>query len=157
MEGRLAVTIRDARRFFEKLGKLKPDAREKEMAGYRQKAQEELAAFLEKTLQGKQAERLRQIELQQEGLFALGRPEVGKQLKLSDEQRERFAEVVAELQTKVQATIESAQKGKSDPQEVRPKVMKLRKQYEAKVEAILDDGQKKRWKAMLGKPLELDD
>ena len=38
-----------------------------------------------------------------------------------------------------------------------PKVMKLHKQYEGKVEGILSDAQKKHWKEMLGEPFDPGD
>jgi hypothetical protein len=45
----------------------------------------------------------------------------------------------------------------AEPREIRPKVMKLRQEHEGKIEAILDDAQKKQWKELLGKPLDLGD
>src|SRR5262249_33495337 len=116
--------------------------------------QEKLAAFLKKTLQAKQLERLRQLEFQHEGPFALGRPDVAKELKVTDEQRKKFMAVVMALQKQVEAAVKEAG-GK--PEEVGPKVMKLRKAHESKVEAILTEAQKKKWKEMLGKPFALDD
>ena len=44
-----------------------------------------------------------------------------------------------------------------NPEEIRPKVMKIRKDYEGKVGAILGDAQKKQWQEMLGKPFDLGD
>ena len=35
--------------------------------------------------------------------------------------------------------------------------MKIRKEHEARIEALLTDAQKKQWKEMLGKPLNLDE
>ena len=35
--------------------------------------------------------------------------------------------------------------------------MKIRKEHEGKIEALLTDAQKKQWKEMLGKPLDLDE
>jgi hypothetical protein len=35
--------------------------------------------------------------------------------------------------------------------------MKIRKEQEGKIEALLSDAQKKQWKEMLGKPLNLGD
>ena len=44
-----------------------------------------------------------------------------------------------------------------DHKEIWSKIMKVRKDYEGKLEALLTDAQKKQWKEMLGKPLNLDD
>jgi hypothetical protein len=97
------------------------------------------------------------VELQQEGAFALlHREEIGKDLKVTDEQRKQFMAVVQDMQKKVQPLIKEAQEGgKAD--EIRPKVMKIRKEHEGKLEAILSTEQKKQWKEMLGKALDLDD
>src|SRR5258707_5540095 len=46
---------------------------------------------------------------------------------------------------------------RSKPEEIRPKMMKIRKEQEGKIEALLSDAQKKQWKEMLGKPLDLGD
>ena len=36
-------------------------------------------------------------------------------------------------------------------------MMKMRKEHGGKIEAMLTDAQKKQWKEMLGKPLNLDE
>ena len=41
-----------------------------------------------------------------------------------------------------------------DPQEIGPKIMKIRLEHEGKIEAILSDAQKKQWKKMLGKSFD---
>jgi hypothetical protein len=61
-----------------------------------------------------------------------------------------------ELQKKIGPLIKEAQTG-GNPEEIRPKVMKIRKEYEGKLEALLTDAQKKQWKEMIGKPLNLDE
>jgi hypothetical protein len=38
-----------------------------------------------------------------------------------------------------------------------PKIRKIRKEQEDRLEALLSDAQKKHWKEMLGKPLDLGD
>ena len=50
--------------------------------------------------------------------------------------------------------MKEAQSG-GNPQEIRPKVIKIRKEHEGKIEAILSDAQKKQWKDMLGKPFDI--
>ncbi len=64
--------------------------------------------------------------------------------------------VVQDMQKKIAPLIKEAESG-GDPQEIRPKIMKIRKEHEGKLEALLTDAQKKQWKEMLGKPLDLDD
>ena len=150
---KLQERVQDAMAFFQKLEGVGPEEREKELGEYRRKARENLAAFLRETLKDDQPKRLRQLELQQEGAFALG-GESGKELKVTDDQRRRFMAVVREMQKKIEPMIKEAQSG-GDPKEIRPKVMKIRKEHEAEIEAILTDAQRKQWKEMLGKPLDL--
>jgi hypothetical protein len=154
---RLQNTVHDAMPFFEKLADKEPEEREKEVHSYRQKVQENLAAFLEGALKDEQLKRLRQLELQQEGPFALvARPDLGKELKITDEQRKQFMAVVQDLQKKIEPLIKEAQSG-GNPQEIRPKIMKIRREHEGRIEGILSDAQKKQWKEIRGKPLDLGD
>jgi hypothetical protein len=150
---RLAQTLPDAMRFFGKLGEMKPEEREKELDSYRRKAQEKLSAFLKKTLKAKQLERLGQIELQHQGPFALARPDVARELKLTDEQRKRFEKVIRAMEKQILPLIKKAQSG-GRPEEIYPKIMMIRKDHETKIEAILSRAQKRKWKEMLGKPFE---
>jgi hypothetical protein len=148
--------VQQTMKVFEKLQDLQAEKREKEMQSHRQKSHESLAAFLKETLKAEQLKRLQQLELRQEGAFALGRPEIGKALKLTDEQRKQFMGVVQEMQKTIEPLIKEAQSG-GHPQEIGPKVMKIRKDHEGKIEAILSDSQKKQWKEMLGNPFDLGD
>ncbi|MCW3051138.1 MAG: hypothetical protein JWN14_308, partial [Chthonomonadales bacterium] len=43
----------------------------------------------------------------------------------------------------------------ANPQEIRSKVIKLREKHEEKMETFLSDVQRKQWKEMLGKPLDV--
>jgi Spy/CpxP family protein refolding chaperone len=94
--------------------------------------------------------------LQREGLLALGQAEIMKELDLTNEQRLQYFEVMQSLQKKLEPLVKEAQKG-SKPEEVRPKMMKIRKDHEERIEALLNEAQKRRWKEMLGKPLNLGD
>ena len=158
VEEHLKERISDAMKFFQKIEGLKKEEREKELKAYRPKAQEKLAVFLKETLKDDQRKRLRQLELQQEGAFTLMNAEgkIGKELKITDEQRKQFMAVVQDLQKKIAPLIKEAQSG-GDPKDIRPKIMKVRKDYEGKLVALLTDAQKKQWKEMLGKPLDLDE
>ena len=148
----------DLMQFFQKIDGLNREDREKELKAYRPKVQEKLAAVLKETIKEDQRKRLGQLELQREGAFALwhGDVEIGKTLKITDEQRKQFMAVVQDMQKKVQPLIKEAESG-GKPEEIRPKMMKIRKEHEDKIEALLTDGQKKQWKEMLGKPLDLGD
>lgn len=156
LQKRLQDTIQDAMQFFQKLGDKDPEEREKGLQAYREKAHENLTAFLDGLLQEEQLKRLRQVVLQREGMFALGHPEVVKELELTDQQRQQFFEVLQEMQKTMEPLIKEAQDN-GKPEELGPKLLKIRKEHESKIEAILTPAQKKQWKEILGKPLDLGD
>ena len=132
------------------------EEREQKLDEHRKKAREKLAKILKEALKPEQHKRLRQIELQQERAFALGQPELVKELKITDQQRQQFVAITQELQKKVQPLIKEAQAG-GQPEEIRPKIFKIRDEYAKKLEAVLTDLQQKKWKDMLGKPFDLGD
>lgn len=156
LDKHLQDTVQETMQFMPKLGDKKPEKREKELQAYREKAQEKLTAVLTETLKEDQHKRLRQVMLQQEGLFALGNPYVMRELELTAKQRQQFTEVVQAFHKAIEPLMKEAQKD-GKPEEIRPKAMKIRKEYGEKVEAILSDAQKKKWKELLGKPLDLND
>ncbi|HEV3082081.1 MAG TPA: hypothetical protein VGY66_20030 [Gemmataceae bacterium] len=156
LEERLLGTVQDTMQFFQNLGDKQPEEREKALHSYRQKAQQKLAVFLKQTLKDNQLKRLRQLELQQQGPFALGQPDLAKELKITVEQRQQFAGVVQEMEKKIHPLLKEAQSG-GNPEEIRPKVLQIRKDHAGKIESILNDTQKKQWKELLGQELALDD
>jgi hypothetical protein len=141
---------------FEKIQELKPEEREKEMQSHRKKSREELSALLKETLKAEQLKRLQQLELQQERPHVLGRPEIRQGLKITDEQMKQFMRIIREMQKKIEPLMKEAQSG-GNPEGIRPKVLKIRNEYADKLEALLSDEQKKKWKEMVGQPLDLDD
>ena len=132
------------------------EEREKKLGEHRKNAREKLAKVLKETLTAEQLKRLGQIERQQEGAFALGQDELVKELKITDKQRQQLVAITQELQKKVQHLFEEAQSG-GKPEEIQPKVFKIRDEYAKKLEAVLTDEQKKKWTDMLGKPFDLED
>jgi hypothetical protein len=158
LEQHLQERIPETMQFFQKIDGLKGEEREKEIKAYRPKAQEKLAAFLKETLKDDQRKRLRQLELQQEGAFVLhhGEGEIGKNLKVTDEQRKQFMAVIQDLQKKIEPLIKEAQSG-GNSHEIWPKIMKIRREHEGRIVDLLTDSQKKQWKEMVGKALNLDE
>lgn len=150
---RLSTTLQGTMQFFQTIQGLPADERERKHAAFRQKAQEELTAFLKQTLKPEHLKRLRQLELQREGPFALGQPEVAQQLQLTDHQKKQVMAVMQELHKAIQPLGRQAESG-GDPEKIRPKVLKLRQDHAAKIEALLSESQKKQWQAMLGKRLD---
>ena len=158
LEQHLQELLPDAMQFFQKIDGLKREEREKELQAYRPKVQEKLAAVLKETLKEDQRKRCANWSCNGRGRspWCTGTREIGKDLKITDEQRKQFMAVVQDMQKKIAPLIKEAQSG-GNPEEIRPKVMKIRKEHEGKIEALLTDAQKKQWKEMLGKPLDLDE
>jgi hypothetical protein len=158
VEEQLRDQLPDIMQFFQLLDGVTGEEREKKLHVFRQMAQEKLTSVLKATLKEDQSKRLHQLELQQAGAFALlhGGPEIAKDLKITDEQRKQFMAVVQDMQKKIAPLIKEAQSG-GNHEEIRPKAMKIRKEHEGKIEALLTDAQKKQWKEMLGNPLNLDE
>ncbi len=148
----------DIMQFFQSLDGLGHDEREPKLKAFRQKAQEKLGSVLKATLKEDQMKRLHQILLQKEGAFVLlhGDPKIAKDLKITDAQRKQFVPIMQELQKKVQPLIKEAESG-GNHEEIRSKIMKIKKEQEDKVEALLTGTQKQQWKEMLGKPLVIED
>jgi hypothetical protein len=142
---------------FEKIQDAKPEDREKEVQEHRKKSGQKLTSLLKDVLEDKQRARLFQLQLQEAGVFALlGENEAFKPLKITQEQRKKFMELVQDMQKNIQATIKEAGK-EPKPEEIMPQVMKIRKEHEGKIEALLSESQKKGWKELLGKPFEFGD
>lgn len=152
---RLHELVHATMQIFQEIEGLKAEERERKFGPYRQQAQQKLSQFLSEILETQQFTRLREVALQQEGWLALGRPEVMNELNFSDNQRQQFVTIVEELQQKIRPLVSEAQSG-GNPQEIGPKVLRIRKDYEAKIETILNDSQKKQWQEMLGKPFDLE-
>jgi len=131
-----------------------PEQRGPKLQQFREEANRMVGNVLGQLLNAEQQKRLRQIMLQQEGLLALGNPEVAGELKLTDEQKTKFSFVVREMQKGFEAVQQSAASG-GDPRTVMQEAMKLRKGHESKIDALLTDAQKQQWKTMLGKPIEI--
>jgi gas vesicle protein len=158
VQGELKVTKEQKEKLDQHLRELLPDLKKVlqkskgEREKYNQKAHEEMATMLKETLNEAQRTRLRQLALQRDGLFG---PEWSlKELQITDEQRKRFMPPIQETQTKTQALMGEIQKG-ANPDKIRPKVLQLRLDLEIQLEALLTDAQKKQWKEMRGKPVDL--
>jgi hypothetical protein len=147
-------TLQEAMRFMETVHDMPASEREKAIQSYREKAGEKFMASLKETLKPEQLARLEQLQLQHEGPAALGRPEIRKELNITQEQLMKFMRVVQEMQKKIKPLMKEAQSG-GNPEEIRPKVIKIRKEHEAMMVDFLTDEQKKLWHEKLGKPVDV--
>ncbi len=150
---KLEQVLPDAMQFLEKYNALTPEEQEKALRAYRPKAHERLAAVLQETLSESQLTRLRQIERQRDQLFD---GEVLKELKISEAQQKQFIPLIQETQQKI-TTLMGELKNGGTIAEIQPKILQSRADLERRLEALLTDDQRKQWKEMLGKPMELSD
>src|SRR5438067_713337 len=105
LNARVFDIVQETQEFFMGLQDAKPEERQKKHGEYSQKANEKLEKLLKENLTEDQIKRLRQIGLQMEGLFAIGHPDVSKELKITDEQRKQFMDVVQSMQKKTEPLI----------------------------------------------------
>lgn len=107
-------------------------------------------------LSAEQAKRLKQIELQINGVLSFNKPEVQKELKLTDKQKEEIKGIGDDLNKDIRQTM-----GDGDGAAVRKrlqalgKVPQLKKEAARKAVALLSDEQKKTWDKMTGDKFEL--
>lgn len=101
-------------------------------------------------LNDKQMKRFKQILWQQGGFRALRDPEVQKELKITEEQRDKFREIAQDTLKQLRDLLQG---GNAD--DAQEGLQKIRKAAREKAEAELTDEQKKTWTEMKGKPFEL--
>lgn len=120
---------------------------------------EEARQVAEKDISGilsaEQTKRLKEITLQQFGPVVLARPELAKEIGLTDDQVAKINEINsaagAEARARFQAGI-----GGSDREEARKKSEAAQKETSDKVLALLKDDQKKAWEKLVGEPFKGD-
>lgn len=132
----------------------RPD-REK-MQEIRKKNQEEDAKFVKDTLTADQAKRLKQIGYQTGGVTVFASEDVQKELKLTDEQKEKIKGIMDQMR-KDMADIRGGAGG-GRPMQLTPeqqkKVEALRKEANEKLQDVLTADQKKTWETMTGPKFE---
>ena len=104
-------------------------------------AHKELWAFLKEMLTADQFKRFQQLVIQHEPPQVL-RPDIAKELKITDEQRTQIMGLIQDYKKK-----ESENKQGARPRGIRSKA---RVEFDEKLEAVLNDAQKKQWKEMCG-------
>jgi Spy/CpxP family protein refolding chaperone len=105
--------------------------------------------FLTDNLNAKQSKRLDQIMMQFSALTQLTKPEMVKELKLTDDQVKKFKDLQTEARKALGDLIDAKDpKGKSE------KLAKLREQTRTKILAVLTDEQKTKVREIAGPPFE---
>jgi membrane-associated HD superfamily phosphohydrolase len=121
-----------------------------------QQAQDEVNKAIPNVLRAEQAKRLKQIELQVNGILSFSKPEVQKKLKLSDKQKDEIKHLNDGLKKDIRKLIEGAAKTTvSKRVEALGKVPELKNDAARNAVKVLDDEQQKTWKEMTGEKFEL--
>ncbi len=121
----------------------------KKFAEATQAAEKEMAGILS----AEQTKRLKEITLQQAGPMALARPEVAKDVGLTDDQLAKIKEITDAYASETRAQFQAGGGG-GDREEARKKRETLRKDTGDKVLALLKDDQKKAWEKLVGEPFK---
>lgn len=127
-----------------------PEQRQKLMEQAMQKWDEALG----KVLQPAQRARLRELQLQAQGASALARPDVAKELNLSEEQRKKIGDILAQYGQKQMQLWQQGRGPNVDRQAMMQQMQQLRQQMDKELLAVLTAQQQEQWKKMLGKPFE---
>jgi Spy/CpxP family protein refolding chaperone len=112
-----------------------------------EKFEKENEKFLTDTLNAKQSKRLDQITMQFAALTYLTKPEMAKELKLTDDQVKKFKDMQTEARKALREVIESKDRATKNE-----KFAKLREETRKKILAVLTDAQEKKVREMAGAP-----
>jgi Spy/CpxP family protein refolding chaperone len=132
--------------------KLHGAERKQAMQSLRQKSYKQLEVFLKGILTPEQLKRFAELKLQYDMPMTMLRPDIVKELNITDAQRQQFITLIQEMQKAVVPLIQASRSG-GNPQEILAKVTKLRLDCQGKIEALLSDAQKTQWKQTTGTPL----
>lgn len=122
-----------------------------------QAQQAEQERKLKAILDAKQWTRFNELRLQQEGVNALLRPDVAKEVGLSEDQTSKLKAIQQSSMDGMREAMMAAREGGDMDREAMQAMMeKSRKDTEAKMLAVLTEPQKLKWTAMLGKPFTFE-
>lgn len=127
------------------------DLDQDEQRAKRQELTKQAEAFAKEVLTADQSKRIKQIVIQTAGLGAFAMEDVAKELKLTDEQKEKLKTLNDDFRKDRQELFQ----GGGDPQEMQTKVQSLTKEFMTKAAGVLTDDQKKQWTEMTGKSFTL--
>lgn len=135
----------------QQLSRQERQARFAEMSKKMQAINQETQKAIEEVLLPHQVERLKQISLQIRGTQALNDPEVAKELGITEEQKQKIAQVRQEAMNQGRELFTSGQR-----EQIREKMEALRKETDEKVLAVLTADQKEKFEKMKGPKFDLD-
>lgn len=118
----------------------------------------QIEAQLKEVLTTEQSERLGQIRLQQQGMMAVGTPDVAKALGITEEQKEKLQAAGQEIQEKMRGMWQQVQdlEGEQRGQKMQQLSQEIGQAAEQKVKEILSTEQWETFQKMRGEPLKLE-
>ena len=137
---------------------ISPQERSKIIAAASKELQKYTAEQHKKLLAGLKAEqskRLDQIVVQTQGTRALDDPKIAKELKITDEQKQKMAEARASIVQDRRKLYEQIRGGKFDRSKYREKLQEMAKAGDQKVLDALSKEQQQQFEKMKGNKLEL--
>jgi hypothetical protein len=145
---------------FQEFQELSPEERDKRLAENTRKMEAANLATEKKVadvLDAKQVERLDQLRLQREGVGALGRPDVARQLGLSDEQQAKIREIQESARPRGPGGFGGfggPDQSDEDRREMFERMRAQREKADADILAVLNEEQKTKWAEMKGDEFE---
>ncbi|GBC91853.1 hypothetical protein HRbin15_00312 [bacterium HR15] len=132
---------------MQELRNLPPEQRRERMQELRQKYDPA------SVLTDAQRKRMRELELQWQGPFALNNPEIAKQVGLTEEQQAKIRGIIQETFQSMRGQFQPGQPP-GQPGERMQEFQKAREQAERKILEVLTPAQREKWQQLLGKPFE---
>ncbi len=142
----------EMREKFQSLGDVEPQERRAKMMEINREISASALKAAAGFLKPEQISRLKQIAYQVRGANAFNEPDVAKKLNLTDAQKTDIQQIQQDANAERREIFQEAQ---GDREAMMKKMGELNKKILAKVEAKLNDEQKKTWKEMLGAPFEI--
>jgi Spy/CpxP family protein refolding chaperone len=145
---------------FRKLRDMSDQERQKLFEEGRRKMEliaKEAEETLELVLEPHQLKRLKQLQLQREGVFAIGRPDIAKQLGLSEQQIAKVRELIESLRPDREKMREVFRQGRDAVRKYFAEREERRKEAEKQILELLTPEQRKKWEGLIGEPFEFPD
>lgn len=132
-----------------------PPDREAMMKAFRE-MEEKSTKALGEILTADQVKRLKELSLQRAGNRALMRPDVQKELGLTEDQVKKIEELQNKQQEASRSIFEKVQNGEVDRSEVRELMEKNNRIMDEELAKVLTEAQRAKLKEMSGKPFTFD-
>jgi hypothetical protein len=143
---------------FRDLSESEREARMEEMRKKGEELEKKVEKQLSEVLNREQFQRLKQIELQQQGTRALLREDIIQALGITEKQQQQLQSAAEEAREKMMAMFREGREGeRGDREGMRERMQQLRQESDKAAMAVLTDEQKAKLKDIMGKPFEMEE